>query len=216
MTQRSAASRSGRRATRRPPRLGARRTAPTACSSISKARRICSAAKKNCSPICPSGLRRISACRRGLRLPTPPAWPGRWRALRAPPLPSSPALRGEDDHAQHGGGGKYECAEQAAPPPLHFVRSPSPAPLRYAGEDKYVILPSGQEAQALAPLAIEALRLSPDTCRTLRRLGFKTVGALLDKPRAPFAARFPAELLQRIDQALGRLEEPLKPIVAPP
>ena len=87
---------------------------------------------------------------------------------------------------------------------------------RNAGEEKYVILPSGQEAQALAPLAVEALRLSPDTCRTLRRLGFKTVGALLDKPRAPFAARFPAELLQRIDQALGRIEEPLKPIVAPP
>jgi protein ImuB len=86
-----------------------------------------------------------------------------------------------------------------------FARAPSP-----------VVLPSGQEAQALAPLAVEALRLSPDTCRTLRRLGFKTVGALLDKPRAPFAARFPAELLQRIDQALGRIEEPLKPIVAPP
>jgi protein ImuB len=77
-------------------------------------------------------------------------------------------------------------------------------------------LRSGEETQALAPLPIEALRLSPDTCRALRRLGFKTVGALLDKPRAPFAARFPAELLRRIDQALGRIEEPLKPIVAPP
>jgi protein ImuB len=79
-----------------------------------------------------------------------------------------------------------------------------------------LILPSGQEAQALTPLPVEALRLSPDTCRTLRRLGFKTIGALLDKPRAPFAARFPAELLRRIDQALGRIEEPLVPIVAPP
>ena len=127
-----------------------------------------------------------------------------------------PRPAGEGDYAQHGGGGKYEYAEQAAPPPPHPVRSPSPASLRYAGEDRYVILPSGQEAQALAPLAVEALRLSPDTCRTLRRLGFKTVGALLDKPRAPFAARFPAELLQRIDQALGRIEEPLRPIVAPP
>jgi protein ImuB len=80
----------------------------------------------------------------------------------------------------------------------------------------YVILASGQEAKSLAPLPVEALRLSVDTCRTLRRLGFKTVGALLDKPRAPFAARFPAELLRRIDQALGRSEEPLIPIVAPP
>src|SRR5271169_1303669 len=78
------------------------------------------------------------------------------------------------------------------------------------------VLPSGQEAAALAPLPIEALRLSPETCRTLRRLGFKSVGTLFDKPRAPFAARFPAELLRRIDQALGRLDEPLVPIVAPP
>ena len=60
------------------------------------------------------------------------------------------------------------------------------------------------------------MRLAPDTRSVLRRLGFKTVGSLLDKPRAPFAARFPAELLRRIDQALGRIEEPLIPIVAPP
>src|SRR5271170_3241689 len=78
------------------------------------------------------------------------------------------------------------------------------------------VLPSGQEATALAPLPIEALRLSPESCRTLRRLGFKSVGTLLDKPRAPFAARFPPELLRRIDQALGHADEPLIPIVAPP
>ena len=80
----------------------------------------------------------------------------------------------------------------------------------------FPVLPSGQEAAALATLPIEALRLSPETCGTLRRLGFKSVGTLLDKPRAPFAARFPAELLRRIDQALGRVDEPLVPIVASP
>ena len=78
------------------------------------------------------------------------------------------------------------------------------------------VLPSGQEAAALAPLPIAALRLAPETRSVLRRLGFKTVGSLLDKPRAPFAARFPAELLRRVDQALGRIDEPLVPIVAPP
>src|ERR1700722_14053333 len=76
------------------------------------------------------------------------------------------------------------------------------------------ILPSCQEAEALSPLPVEALRLAPDICATLRRLGFKTVGALLDKPRAPFAARFSTKLLRRLDQALGRVGEPLEPVGA--
>ncbi len=78
------------------------------------------------------------------------------------------------------------------------------------------VLPCGQEAAALSGLPIEALRLSPETRTALRRLGFKSVGTLIDKPRAPFAARFAAELLRRLDQALGRVDEPLVPIVAPP
>jgi protein ImuB len=78
------------------------------------------------------------------------------------------------------------------------------------------VLPSGDEASALADLPVEALRLAPDIRGSLRRLGFKTVGALLDKPRAPFAARFAAQLLRRVDQALGLCDEPLVPIVAPP
>ena len=78
------------------------------------------------------------------------------------------------------------------------------------------ILPPGRQAEVLAPLPVEALRLSADTCATLRRLGLKTIGALSDKPRAPFAARFSPELLRRLDQALGRIDEPLIPIVPPP
>jgi len=78
------------------------------------------------------------------------------------------------------------------------------------------LLAAGEERAALAPLRVEALRLSPDTLRTLRRLGFRRVGALVDNPRAPFAARFERELLQRIDQALGRTAEPLAFILPPP
>lgn len=78
-----------------------------------------------------------------------------------------------------------------------------------------IVLRSGQERESLAPLPIEALRLSHDTRTTLRRLGFKRAGSLLDKPRAPFAARFSAELLQRLDQALGRAAE-LLVCIAPP
>jgi protein ImuB len=79
-----------------------------------------------------------------------------------------------------------------------------------------IALQSGHEAAALAALPVEALRLSPDTSMTLRRLGFKRVGTLIDKPRAPFAARFETELLRRLDQALGRAPEPLALISPPP
>jgi protein ImuB len=79
-----------------------------------------------------------------------------------------------------------------------------------------IVLPSGQEAEALAPLPIEALRLAPEIRTTLRRLGFKRVGALIGAPRAPFAARFEKELLRRLDQALGRVNEPLATIAPPP
>ena len=87
----------------------------------------------------------------------------------------------------------------------HFHRGPST-----------VVLPCGQEAEALAPLPIEALRLSPDTRTLLRRLGLKRIGMLIDKPRAPFAARFESELLKRLDQALGHAAEPFALIVSPP
>jgi protein ImuB len=78
------------------------------------------------------------------------------------------------------------------------------------------ILPAGSEGAALSAMPIEALRLSGETRALLRRLGFKSVGALLDKPRAPFAVRFADELLRRLDQALGRCDEPLIPVTAPP
>jgi protein ImuB len=78
------------------------------------------------------------------------------------------------------------------------------------------LLAAGAERAALAPLPIEALRLAPETRATLRRLGFRRVGALIDNPRAPFAARFERELLRRIDQALGRTAEPLAFILPPP
>ena len=77
-------------------------------------------------------------------------------------------------------------------------------------------MPGAQTVAALASLPIDALRLSPDTRTTLRRLGFKRIGSLIDKPRAPFAARFETELLRRLDQALGRIAEPLPFIVSPP
>ncbi|WP_119390087.1 Y-family DNA polymerase [Taklimakanibacter lacteus] len=77
-------------------------------------------------------------------------------------------------------------------------------------------LGEGKERAALRPLPVAALRLCPDSQATLRRLGFKRIGMLIDAPRAPFAARFEKELLMRLDQALGVRPEALHYIAPPP
>ncbi len=79
-----------------------------------------------------------------------------------------------------------------------------------------LIVPPGEEQRALRHLPLAALRLSDDTRSLLRRLGFKRIGELMGKARAPFAARFERELLLRLDQALGQAPEPLAGIVPPP
>jgi protein ImuB len=86
---------------------------------------------------------------------------------------------------------------------------------RHGRSDDPIVPPGGQE-QALRPLPLAALRLSGETLSLLRRLGFRRIGELIGGPRAPFAARFERELLQRLDQALGRAPEPLAGIVPPP
>lgn len=64
------------------------------------------------------------------------------------------------------------------------------------------------EPEALAMLPVAALRLDDRQRATARRLGIDRVGDLLAMPRAPLARRFGASLLERLDQALGRLGEP--------
>ena len=86
---------------------------------------------------------------------------------------------------------------------------------RYAGAAD-IRVPSGGERAAVERLPIEALRLDPATRFSLRRLGLKRVGDLLDKPRAPLSRRFGSGLLLRLDQILGRIPEPIDPVAAPP
>jgi protein ImuB len=87
--------------------------------------------------------------------------------------------------------------------------------MAHHGSAERTIVPSGGEARALAPLPLAALRLPEGTLSLLGRLGLRRIGALLDAPRAPLAARFEA-LLLRLDQALERAPEPLTPVVPPP
>jgi protein ImuB len=82
------------------------------------------------------------------------------------------------------------------------------------------IVPPGQIRGALAPLPVEALRLEEDTVRLLKRLGLKRIGDLYALPRASLERRFHSAeeaeaVLKRLDQALGRREEPRKPLVPP-
>ncbi|WP_189382514.1 Y-family DNA polymerase [Gemmobacter nanjingensis] len=73
----------------------------------------------------------------------------------------------------------------------------------------------GEDA-ALEDLPVAALRLDPETVTSLQRMGLRSIGQLADSPRAPLARRFGAELLLRLDQALGRQAEQIGPEVDPP
>ncbi len=89
-----------------------------------------------------------------------------------------------------------------------FARFGGTRPVSHAGAD-------------LHPLPVAALRLGEETVLLLNRLGLKTVGDLAALPRLSLARRFaraePAENpLIRLDQAMGRLPEPLAPPDAPP
>jgi protein ImuB len=73
------------------------------------------------------------------------------------------------------------------------------------------IIVSGDERVTIAPLPLAALRLDADTVVSLAQVGLKHIDDVLDRPRAPLAARFGAMLLRRIDAALGIEDEPITP-----
>lgn len=78
------------------------------------------------------------------------------------------------------------------------------------------IAPAGQTRAHLMPLPVAALRLEPEICTRLQRLGLRAVGDLLDLPRATLTRRFGPGLLMRLDQALGAQPEEVSPLADPP
>jgi protein ImuB len=83
---------------------------------------------------------------------------------------------------------------------------------------RVAIAPTAAAAWALArykgdipALPVSALRLDPDTVRTLERLGLKTIGALIDMPRLALARRFRGaeNVVDALDRMFGRKDEPL-------
>lgn len=85
------------------------------------------------------------------------------------------------------------------------------ATARYGPGDRTIVA-AGDEPQAMAPLPIESLRIEPDAAEGLREVGIEAVGELLALPRLELVARFGADVLRRIDQALGETDEVIDPI----
>ena len=78
--------------------------------------------------------------------------------------------------------------------------------------DSVIVCPPGEDADWLAHLPAAALRLEPADVEMLRRFGIERIGQLAELPRGPLARRF-ARALERLDQALGRVVEPLDPVI---
>jgi protein ImuB len=78
------------------------------------------------------------------------------------------------------------------------------------------IVPLGGMREAILSLPPAALRLEAGVAEALAQSGLKRIADLIDLPRAALAARFGVALLRRLDQALGREDEPITPRLPPP
>jgi protein ImuB len=84
---------------------------------------------------------------------------------------------------------------------------------RFGDGRSAIVVPPGRNADALAGLPVGALRLADETRDALQVLGLGRIGAIAAIPRAQLTLRFGREVADRYDQALGRLPEPLTPLV---
>ncbi|CAH1668134.1 Protein ImuB [Chelatococcus asaccharovorans] len=73
------------------------------------------------------------------------------------------------------------------------------------------LVPSGTEREAVRPLPVAALDLEGQKLRALIRAGLTTIGDLASRPRAPLAARFGADLVDRLARTLGEAVHPISP-----
>ena len=87
---------------------------------------------------------------------------------------------------------------------------------RFAERQADLFCPGNAQREALAALPVDALRLDTPILETFLKLGLRRIGDLYYLPRAPLARRFSEQPLHRLDQALGRVEEPIEPRRPPP
>jgi protein ImuB len=87
---------------------------------------------------------------------------------------------------------------------------------RYAERQADLFCPLRGHRAALANLPVEGLRVDAPILETFLKLGLRRIGDLYSMPRAPLVRRFGEQPVQRLDQALGALDEPLEPRRTPP
>lgn len=75
--------------------------------------------------------------------------------------------------------------------------------------------PPGAGLAPLLEAPVAALRLEPATVERLRAVGLRCIGDLVRQSRPSLARRFGPALLERLDQAAGRLREPINPLASP-
>ncbi|WP_313911252.1 DUF6504 family protein [Sphingopyxis sp. SE2] len=76
-----------------------------------------------------------------------------------------------------------------------------------------LVLPEGEEGEALAGLPLRALRLAPEALVSAARFGIERIADLYPMPRGPLARRLGRGAVERLDQARGHLPEPIVPVV---
>ncbi len=86
------------------------------------------------------------------------------------------------------------------------------APPRFSETRRIPPQASQQEIESVAArLPVAALGLASRAQDLLLRAGLRHVGDLLERPRAPIAARFGAETLARLDALICRIRDPISP-----
>ena len=76
------------------------------------------------------------------------------------------------------------------------------------------VVAPGEGRAALAPLPVEALRLSEEDTADLRALGFRRIGPVMERPRSLLASALEGRLGARLDLLLGHVSAVVAPVPA--
>jgi protein ImuB len=149
-------------------------------------------------------------------------WALRYTPLAAPDQPDGLVL--DVTGAAHLWGGEEAlvadlCARLArrgitARAALADNRGAAHALARFVANPTWLTQP-GSSGPVLLSLPVAALRLPQKIMDGLHKLGLRRIGDLTDAPRAPLTRRFGPELQLRLDQAFGRVAEPVAAIAPP-